>query len=230
MAINSIANNAATQSSGTAVSNTTIAENFDAFLALLTTQLRNQNPLDPLDTNQFTQQLVQFAGVEQQMKTNTTLSALLAINDATQLSNAANFIGKSVVAEGSTSLLSENNAAWHVHVAQDAPNTTIVVKDAEGNQVYSRDIALKSGSQAFVWNGVTSSGSVAADGFYTITVSARDAAGAAVTASTDFQGTVDGVKLQNGEPVLNIGALSVKLSSVKTIVAPSTGGGETPEE
>lgn len=203
-----------------------IADNFDSFLLLLTTQLRNQNPLDPLDTNQFTQQLVQFAGVEQQIKTNDTLSALLSLNDSTRLSNAAAFIGKNVVADGDTSLLQYGQAAWHIHVDSAAPNTNVVVKDAEGNQVYAREISLAAGSQAFVWNGVTSSGQPAPDGFYTIQVTARDAAGSSVVAQTDFQGTVDGVELKDGEPVLRIGNLTVKLSAIKTIVAPPAG--ETP--
>src|SRR5919112_3505074 len=60
-----------------AANNATLAKNFDTFLSLLTTQLKNQNPLEPLDTNQFTQQLVQFAGVEQQIKSNETLNSLL---------------------------------------------------------------------------------------------------------------------------------------------------------
>src|SRR5215218_2783230 len=74
-----------------------IAENFDAFLLLLTTQLKNQSPLDPMDTNQFTQQLVQFASVEQQLKSNATLSALLTTVKAST-TNAASFIGMQVTA------------------------------------------------------------------------------------------------------------------------------------
>ena len=71
-------------SSGTtgATTSTGLADNFQTFLTLLTTQLQNQNPLDPLDTNQFTQQLVQFAGVEQQLKMNDTLATLLTLNQA----------------------------------------------------------------------------------------------------------------------------------------------------
>ncbi|MGY4482257.1 flagellar hook assembly protein FlgD [Bradyrhizobium sp. LM3.2] len=72
----------------------TLAGNFQTFLTLLTTQLQNQNPLDPLDTNQFTQQLVQFAGVEQQLKTNDSLSQLVTLQQTTQATQALGFVGK----------------------------------------------------------------------------------------------------------------------------------------
>ena len=75
--VDSVSGTSATSGSGLANSRKTIADNFDTFLQLLTTQLKNQNPLDPLDTNQFTAQLVQFSGVEQQLKTNEFLEALL---------------------------------------------------------------------------------------------------------------------------------------------------------
>src|ERR1041384_4500918 len=87
-------------SSTPAASKAVLAGNFDTFLQLLTTQLKNQNPLDPLDTNQFTQQLVQFAGVEQQLKTNDFLASLVQANANTTNSNAVNYIGKTVTASG----------------------------------------------------------------------------------------------------------------------------------
>src|SRR5215217_8309301 len=82
-----------------------VAQNFQTFLQLLTTQLKNQNPLDPLDTNQFTQQLVQFAQVEQQMNMNSSLSTLIALQTATQASAAMGFLGSTVVVNGDTSAL-----------------------------------------------------------------------------------------------------------------------------
>ena len=84
---------AANAQTGAVSDRKTIAGNFDAFLLLLTTQLQNQNPLDPLDTNQFTQQLVQFAQVEQQINMNQSLSSLIALQSATQASAALGFLG-----------------------------------------------------------------------------------------------------------------------------------------
>src|SRR4051812_4190748 len=103
-----------TGTSGTSsvVGKTTLAGNFDTFLQLLTTQLKNQNPLDPLDTNQFTQQLVQFAQVEQQMKQNDSLSTLISLEKATQTTAALGFLGSDVVVDGDTAKLTNGQAKW----------------------------------------------------------------------------------------------------------------------
>src|SRR5687768_4730759 len=95
-----------------AVDRKTIAGNFDSFLQLLTTQLKNQNPLDPLDTNQFTQQLVQFAQVEQQIKQNQQLETLISIEKAAQATTALAFVGSTVAVDGQTAALKNGKAAW----------------------------------------------------------------------------------------------------------------------
>src|SRR5258707_4707366 len=102
-------------SSGSSLSSTTdatLAGNFQTFLTLLTTQLQNQNPLDPLDTNQFTQQLVQFASVEQQLKTNDQLTTLVSLQQTAQSTQALTFVGKTAVVDGSTAVLTNGSAAW----------------------------------------------------------------------------------------------------------------------
>jgi len=205
-----------------------IAENFQTFLQLLTTQLQNQNPLDPLDTNQFTQQLVQFAGVEQQIATNATLSALLTAMDSSRLTGAVDFIGKRVVAEGATTVLDEQSAVWNIGLDKDAPNTTVVIYDASGNEVYSQDVNLVAGNNVYAWQGLSSTGAVLPDGFYTIQVIARDAQGTTVSAKTDIQGKVTGIELEDGQPVLKIGdTIRVKLANIKSVVnePASTGSG-----
>jgi flagellar basal-body rod modification protein FlgD len=203
-----------------------IAENFQTFLQLLTTQLQNQNPLDPLDTNQFTQQLVQFAGVEQQIATNQTLSALLQVMDTSHLANAANFVGKSVIAEGATTVLDDVSAVWYINAAKEAPGSKVIVKDANGNEVFSQNIGLKKGSQIFTWDGRGNDGQIKPDGFYTLTVVGKDAQGGTVSASLDIRGEVTGVEMEDGQPVLKIGdVVRVKLGDVKQIVKPAV---ETP--
>ena len=204
-----------------------IADNFQTFLQLLTTQLQNQNPLDPLDTNQFTQQLVQFAGVEQQIATNATLSALLTAMDSSRLTGAVDFIGKRIVAEGATTVLDEQSAVWNISVGEDAPQTTVVVYDAAGNEVYAQDIELAEGNNVYAWQGKSSDGQVMPDGFYTIQVIARDAQGGAVSAKTDIQGVVTGIELEDGQPVLKIGdTIRVKLANIKSVVNESGTGGD----
>ena len=122
--------------STTSTSSARIADNFDQFLQLLTTQLKNQSPLDPLDTNQFTQQLVQFASVEQQIKTNDNLSSLLTANKTANLTNALGFIGANVTADGTTTSLQNGSATWQIN----APKTgsgTFTIKDKSGNAATS---------------------------------------------------------------------------------------------
>src|SRR5207248_8742376 len=94
----------------------TLAGNFQSFLTLLTTQLKNQNPLDPLDTNQFTQQLVQFAGVEQQLKGNEQLATLVSIEKSAQSTTALAFVGQNVAVDGQTAKLKNSSATWSLTV------------------------------------------------------------------------------------------------------------------
>src|ERR1700750_1729543 len=104
----------------TSTAGSTLAGNFQTFLTLLTTQLQNQNPLDPLDTNQFTQQLVEFASVEQQLRTNDSLSTLVSLQQATQATQALGFVGKNAVVKGSTAALANSQASWELNVPSDS--------------------------------------------------------------------------------------------------------------
>src|SRR6266850_7925357 len=97
---------AASGSTGQDKINQTIAGNFNTFLQLLTTQLKNQNPLEPLDTNQFTQQLVSFAGVEQQINMNQQLTSLVNLQKANQATSAMSFLGPTATVDGATTKLS----------------------------------------------------------------------------------------------------------------------------
>src|SRR5437868_14633551 len=103
-------NTSSSSSSSSTGSNATLAGNFQTFLTLLTTQLQNQNPLDPLDTNQFTQQLVQFASVEQQLKTNDQLTSLVSLQQTAQSTQALGFVGKTAVVDGTTAALTSSAA------------------------------------------------------------------------------------------------------------------------
>lgn len=214
----------ATSTSSTSISgsSTTIANNFDQFLTLLTTQLRNQNPLDPLDTNQFTSQLVQFAGVEQQLKTNDTLSTLLTLNKAATTTNAVGFIGSTITADGAASQLKGGVAEWKVTVPRGA-TANVTIKNAAGTVVQTYSAAtLAAGEQTYRWDGRTSVGAKAPDGEYSITIDARDVSGTAVTAQTEVKGVVDGIDLSGSTPLLKIGGISVAIEKVKTVVRPQS--------
>jgi flagellar basal-body rod modification protein FlgD len=198
---------------------TTLAGNFDSFLKLLTTQLQNQNPLDPLDTNQFTQQLVQFAGVEQQINMNQQLTSLVTLQKANQTTSAMGFLGATATVDGSTTQLTGSKASWNFSV--DKPSTgTITIMDSKGQTAYSGSFPLNAGSQNFAWDGRGNSGTLWPDGTYKMSVTAKDANGQAVSVSTTVNGTVDAVDLTQTPPALTIGGQSYSLSQIKQVVRP----------
>ena len=198
----------------TASDASTIAGNFNQFLTLLTTQLQNQNPLDPLDTNQFTQQLVQF---EQQLKTNDQLGNLITASKASAAATASGLIGKTVTADGATASLAEGKATWTLDPARAAAKAVLTITDPKGNVVATQTKALAAGSQSFAWDGRSSTGQLAPDGKYTLKIQALDATGANVAVDTKISGTISSVDVSGAEPVLTIGDRTVALSSVEAI-------------
>ncbi|MGC5777746.1 flagellar hook assembly protein FlgD [Methylobacterium sp. NFXW15] len=207
----------ATTSSSSSSSAAGIANNFSQFLTLLTTQLKNQNPLDPMDTNQFTQQLVQFAGVEQQLKSNDRLDSILAASKSASTASATSYIGKTVTTDGVSAQLQSGSATWTLDPARAAPKAAITISDSKGNVVATQNVALTAGSQAFTWNGKTSAGLTAPAGTYSIKVAAVDATGSNVAVDTSVSGTVTEVDLSGDSPMLLIGTQKVPLSSVQQI-------------
>ncbi len=205
-----------TSNSALTGSRQTIAENFDTFLTLLTTQLKNQNPLDPLDTNQFTQQLVQFTSVEQELKTNEFLEALVMNTQNANSSQAVSYIGKTVSASGVTSQLSNGEATWVFDLDKDA-EVSVTIKDENGKVVYTEEGSLPAGQGAFTWDGIGSDGAAQPEGTYSISIDARDANGGIVPATTQTTGVVTGVDFSGGAPVLVIGAARVNLADVISV-------------
>jgi flagellar basal-body rod modification protein FlgD len=197
----------------------TLAGNFSTFLTLLTTQLKNQNPLDPLDTNQFTQQLVQFAGDEQQINMNQQLTSLVALQKANQVTSAMSFLGATATVDGAATKLASGRASWTF--AADKPSTgTIIIKDAAGQTAYSGAFPLNAGTQSFVWDGRGTNGTLWPEGKYTLSITAKDASGQSTAVSTTVNGTVDAVDLTQEPPALTIGGQSYSLDKVKQVVRP----------
>jgi flagellar basal-body rod modification protein FlgD len=199
--------------------NNQIAGNFTTFLTLLTTQLQNQNPLDPLDTNQFTQQLVQFASVEQQMNMNTQLQALVALQQTAQNSQALGFVGKTVTVTGSTAPLTNGQAQWTFNPSTPA-TATLTVTDSTGQTVFSKTGTVQPGAQTFNWNGLDSSGHQWADGNYTLTITGTGADGKAVAIPTTVTGMVNSVDLTQSPPVMSIGGKNYTLNQILSVQQP----------
>ncbi len=195
-----------------------IANDFDTFLTLLTTQLQNQNPLEPLDTNQFTQQLVQFSEVEQSIKSNENLESLLKLQAATAITNSVAYIGKTVELSGSTQDLKAGQASWPINAANDASAATFSIKDKDGNVIYNETKAVSKGATDFTWNGQTNDGTPAPEGSYSLSVAATNSDGVAIDVDIASSGLVEGVDMSGDSLVLLVGGQRVKLEEVTTIL------------
>jgi flagellar basal-body rod modification protein FlgD len=206
----------------------TIAQNFDTFLQLLTTQLRNQNPLDPLDTNAFTQQLVQFTGVEQQLKTNEFLEAMMTSTQTANNSQAVSYVGKIVTASGTKAEMVDSAATWHFAVGTKA-DIIATVRDEKGNVVYTKAGSVDQGESVFTWDGIGNDGKQRPDGSYTVAIEARDSSGKLVDVATEMTGEVTGIDFSGSEPVLIVGGARVNLSAIMSVRA-KTAEDEAPEE
>jgi flagellar basal-body rod modification protein FlgD len=208
---------------GTATANKTasdkttgIADNFQTFLTLLTTQLQHQNPLDPLDTNQFTQQLVQFAGIEQQLKSNEQLKSLVEIEKGAQATQALVYVGNTVAIDGSKAQF-DKSATWNFNSEQDT-TAKITITNSAGQTAYSGNFNLKKGGSSFVWDGKGNDGVQWPPGTYTLTATGKDSKGNNVAISTEVQGVVDSVDLTSSPPLLSIGGQSYTTDKIKRVM------------
>jgi len=202
-------------------SNAEIASDFTTFLQLLTTQLQNQDPLSPMDTNQFTQQLVEFAGVEQQMKTNDTLSTLVTLQQSAQTTQALSLVGATVVVNGTTAELSNGQATWALNATQPA-TATVTITAPSGATAYTGTVSVSSGGQTFTWNGVGNDGTTWPAGNYTLSATAVTASGQSTTVTTQVQGKVSSVDLTQTPPTVSVGGQTYKISDIQQIVSPAS--------
>jgi len=206
----------------TALGRANLASNFDTFLSLLTTQLKNQDPLSPLDSNQFTQQLVAMTGVEQQLNTNDLLKQLVT-NTSGGISTAVSLIGKQVKAVSDTANLSGGKAQWAYNLPSDASSLKVEVLDSGGNVVHAEaPTDMKAGDHAFTWDGKDRSGNQLPDGGpYTLRVTALDGSGAALATTNYVQGLVTGVEQSNGSTLITVNGGQVDWAKVTSITQPA---------
>ncbi|MBU6458382.1 MAG: flagellar biosynthesis protein FlgD [Bradyrhizobium sp.] len=195
-----------------------IAGNFQSFLQLLTTQLQHQNPLSPLDTNQFTQQLVEFAGVQQQLNTNSSLATLVSLQQTAQSTQALGFVGKTAVVSGNTAALTNSTATWQLSVPT-ASTVNVTIASSTGQTVFTGSYSAAAGNnQPFEWHGQGNDGTHWPDGNYTLTATAKDAGGNTVGITSAIEGTVSSVDLTQSPPLLSIGGRTYTVSQIQSIV------------
>jgi flagellar basal-body rod modification protein FlgD len=196
-----------------------IASNFTEFLQLLTTQLKNQDPLSPMDTNQFTQQLVEFSQVEQQMKSNDSLSTLVSLQQSAQATSALALVGAKVVVNGSSAQLANGSASWSLNATKPA-TATVTITDSIGQTAFTGSYTVNSGNQTFTWDGTGNNGTQWPAGTYTLTATAVDASGQSTAISTQVEAPVDSVDLTQTPPLLTINGQTYTMNQLQKIVAP----------
>lgn len=200
-----------------------LSSDINFFLKMLTTQLQNQDPTSPLDTNQFTQQIAQYSSVQQQVTTNANLEKLLASNKQSSLTTAVGYIGKEIETKGNTGEVSGGQGAFSYVLPKAAANVEITIRNANGVEVFKGKSDNREGRNIAVWDGVNSlTGAKEPDGTYTISVDASDAAKAPILAETRAVAIVGGVESDSkGDTLLAVGRNKVKFDEVLAVRAPS---------
>ena len=209
--------NPAAATSGSAAGSDAMSQlsgNFNTFLTLLTNQLKNQDPTSPMDSSTFTQQLVMYSQVEQQISTNSNLKTLIGQGTTQIGSYATSYLGKAVSITNGNAALSGGAAKWSYNLNAAASSTTLTVSNASGRVVYTGAGETASGSHQFAWNGKDNNGNQLADGTYTLKITAKASDGTGVTAQVASAGVVSEIDMTSGTPQLLVSGMSVGLSDI----------------
>ncbi len=192
-----------------------LAEDFDQFLNLLTTQLQNQDPLSPMETNEFTNQIVQFSAVEQQINMNQKLDSLVQMELAGISSVALGYVGLDIsYVSDDFNFDGQKPVNMSFALEGDSVDTVISIIDENGNSVYTEDGPTGPGPHDFTWDGRDAAGDLLPEGTYTVNVGAVDKDGQSIKTSTVVSGNVDGIETQDGVIFLLVGKRAVPLSTV----------------
>jgi flagellar basal-body rod modification protein FlgD len=194
-----------------------LSGNFDTFLTLLTTQLQNQDPMNPMDSDQFTQELVEFSGVEQQINTNTNLQSLISLTQSNAGGAAVNYLGKTVTVTNGDAALVNSQADWSYALGAQSASTALTVTNSSGQVVYTTPGSTTAGQNDFSWNGIDNNGNQQPDGVYQLTVTALANDGSAVQSAVASKGVVDEVNLTGTTPLLMVGPMAVPISQASAI-------------
>ena len=207
MSITGIESTAA--NSQAAQSRATLADNFDTFLTLLTAQLQNQDPLEPMDTAEFTNQLVQYSEVEQSIQVNDNLEDLVALTQVNSAGQIVSYLGRTVEAFSSDAPLSNGSAEWAYTIGETADNVTLTVRDSAGRIVYETDGETSFGNHVFTWDGTNNGGEIEQDGVYTLSIEATGADGEPIATDIRMRGIINAVDFLNGDASFSVGGVEI---------------------
>lgn len=193
-----------------------LSSNYNTFLTMLTTQLRNQDPTNPVSSTQFTSELVQFSQVEQQMNTNQSLGQLLQLTEAGDLTQASAMLGNKVTAKATQIPLQNGTGTIHFNAPAAGP-VAIAVYNSSGQQILDTAVNATQGNNSWTWNGKDASGTSVPDGAYNVAVVAAGPNGSTTTLPFAVTGTATGVTSGTNSVSLQLGGLSVPFSAVQSV-------------
>lgn len=225
MSVSSTANALSTAKTNTTTGTSTasnsfsaLSSNYETFLTLLTTQLKNQDPTQPTDTGEFTKQLVQYSQVEQQIQTNSKLEAIQTQLKNGQTDQALGYLGKTVEVQSNGIALQNGQVKMTISTDTAAASSTLQISDGKtGKAVRTISLTKSAGSQEVVWDGKDDSGKQLADGTFKAEVKAKDATGKAITGTIMSFGKVTGIDMTAGEPYLALGDMYITTTNVLSI-------------
>ncbi|GHF22638.1 flagellar hook assembly protein [Kordiimonas sediminis] len=206
----------------------TLAGNFDTFLTLLTSQLQNQDPMDPMKSNEFTQQLVQFAGVEQQIQQNQNLESISKLLAQQHVTNVSNYLGHKAVIPADRIETDGKGGTWEYDLPLAADDVKLEILDSDGNVVYEGFGSGKYGTNTFNWDGTNSNtGEKVESGQYSlkVTASTTDDQNKEVPIYADVfvHGTIEELRLIGTEPVFKVGGHEVTQAGIVRLISSGLG-------
>jgi flagellar basal-body rod modification protein FlgD len=215
------ATNTATAQSASKAANSRdkLAKDMNQFMTLLTTQLKHQDPLSPMDSTQFTSQLVQFANVEQHIQSNANLENLIKINQSAMAMSSISYIGKEIEAESNAVPLTDGEAQFSYTLSDRTQQTTIAITNDKGNLVATLQGKNEPGKHGVVWDGTDGYGNTLPDGNYRISITALSPADskADITSSVFAIGRVSGVSTADGVVKLTMGGVEIPVDKVTSV-------------
>ncbi len=194
-----------------------LSGNLDNFLTILTTQLQFQDPLSPIESSEFTNQLVLFSSVEQLVQQNKNLESLVTLQQNAVALGSVDYIGKVIETNGNTTQLENSIAKTTYFLPKNALTARLNISNASGDVVLTRDIPTTAGIHAFVWDGLNGQGIQQPDGPYTFSITAKDTSDNLISHDQTVFGTVTGVQFENGTSILQMGDIPVSLSDINGV-------------
>ena len=199
-----------------------LAGDMDAFLLLLVTQLKNQDPLSPLEPTEFTNQLVNFAGVEQQIATNDNIEKLLSVQNAVLASAVIGFVGKEVVADTSGKLpLQNGEATFEYTLGSSASNVVMTISDDEGRILFTKAGETSVGKHEVIWDGKDGKDQQMPDGSYNLAITPLAFSGETIEHTIRVKAVITGISLANGETKMDASGVTIPFEKIETITKAS---------